>query len=313
MSDPTRCPDRPQYRPDGPHHLPDPNRRPDPGPMNRTRIDRDRGRTIGTNGVVFYRGRSTIDGGPIVGIMTGTRTRSTNPKTGDMLQTWILRPDMHPVEALATGADASICGDCPYRPHGDALPGKRFGRRLCYVNIMGPASVYRTFIAGRYPDADDADMRALARGRRVRCGSYGDPVAIPTWRWSWIDEASGRTGYTHRWQHLRSGSDSGRWWRDRIMASVDSEDEREGAAYFGWRTFRPLFKGENRSASEIQCPAAPESGARTPCADCRLCSGSMSDRSRPIPSIAIDIHGAGAGKTKAPRPAWVPMTIGGAS
>jgi len=280
--------------------------------MNRTRIDWNRGRTIGTNGVVFYNGRSTIDGAWIVGIATGTRTRSVNPKTGDMIQTWILRPDMHPVEALATGADASICGDCPYRPHGEALPGKRYGRRLCYVNPMGPASVYRTFIAGRYPDADEYQMRALVRDRRVRMGSYGDPAAIPAGWWSWIDHASGRTGYTHRWRHLDRG-DLRRWWRDRIMASVDSEDERRTAAAAGWRTFRPLFRGEDRSASEIQCPAAPESGARTTCADCRLCSGSMADRSRPIPSIAIDIHGAGAGKTKAPRPAWVPITIGGAS
>jgi len=282
------------------------------------RIDTERGRTIGTNGVMFFRGRSRIDGAPIVGIMTGTKTRSSNPKTGDMLQTWILRSDMHPVEALATGQDASICGDCPYRPHGDPLPGKRYGRRLCYVNPMGPASVYRTLIAGKYAEADTRELCALVEGRRVRMGSYGDPVAIPRTSWGWIDSAAGRTGYTHRWRHLDRLEPTrwGRnlvadWWRSRIMASVDSEEERRTAAAAGWRTFRPLFQGEERSRSEIQCPAAPESGARTTCADCRLCSGSMSDRSRPIPSIAIDIHGAGAGNVKAPRPAWVPITIGG--
>ena len=284
--------------------------------MTDPRIDTARGRTIGTNGAVFYDGSSQIDGARIIGIVTGTRSRSSNPKTGDMLQTWILRADMHPVEALATGADASICGECPYRPHGSPAPGKRYGRRLCYVNPMGPSAIYRAWVDGKYPSASADDMRALVKGRAVRLGSYGDPCAISRCRWTWIDSASGRTGYTHRWRHMERMpvDDMATWWRSHIMASVDSESERREASALGWRTFRPLFRGEERSAAEIQCPAAPESGARTTCADCRLCAGSMADRSRPIPSIAIDIHGAGAGKRKAPRPEWIPaeLTIGGA-
>ena len=31
------------------------------------------------------------------------------------MQTWILRSDMNPLEAIHTGHDASICGDCPLR------------------------------------------------------------------------------------------------------------------------------------------------------------------------------------------------------
>jgi hypothetical protein len=56
-----------------------------------------------------------IDGEPIVVIATGFKRSSANPKTGDMLQTWILRRDVAPFAAIHNGADASICGDCPLR------------------------------------------------------------------------------------------------------------------------------------------------------------------------------------------------------
>ena len=92
------------------------------------------------SGAVIYNGPSVIDGSPIVVVLTGIRGSSSNPKTGRMVQSWILREDMHPVEALKTGADASICGQCPHRPDAD-------GRRSCYVNPMGPASVWRTYRA----------------------------------------------------------------------------------------------------------------------------------------------------------------------
>ena len=62
------------------------------------------------NGFIIYEGRSAIDRAPIVVILTGLKP-SKNSKTGAMLQTWILRADMHPLEALRTGADRAICGD----------------------------------------------------------------------------------------------------------------------------------------------------------------------------------------------------------
>ena len=63
-------------------------------------------------GIVFYRGPSQIDGKPIVAVAT---LKSNNRKTGDMIQTWILRSMMSPIRALATGGDRSICGDCFHR------------------------------------------------------------------------------------------------------------------------------------------------------------------------------------------------------
>jgi hypothetical protein len=46
--------------------------------------------------IVLYRGPSLLDGSPIVAIAT---IGSTNVKTGPMVQTWILRADMNPLEA----------------------------------------------------------------------------------------------------------------------------------------------------------------------------------------------------------------------
>jgi hypothetical protein len=68
------------------------------------------------NGVIIYEGPSVIDGAPIVAIATGFKSPSSNDKTGTMIQVWILRADIAPHEAQKTGADESICGDCPMRP-----------------------------------------------------------------------------------------------------------------------------------------------------------------------------------------------------
>ena len=50
---------------------------------------------------------------------------SRNPKTGPMVQLWILRADVHPMEAISTGTDSSICGGCKHR-------GANGRERSCY-------------------------------------------------------------------------------------------------------------------------------------------------------------------------------------
>ena len=59
-------------------------------------------------GFAFYDGPSLIDGAPIIGIAV---LRSENAKTGDMVQTYILRADMSPLDAISSGDDVSICVD----------------------------------------------------------------------------------------------------------------------------------------------------------------------------------------------------------
>lgn len=86
-----------------------------------------------TNGAIVWDGPSRIDGSPIMAIVTGLRTASANPKTGDMLQTWILRSDMHPMDAIKSGADYGICGSCGHRGTYDEF-GNPIDPRTCYVN-----------------------------------------------------------------------------------------------------------------------------------------------------------------------------------
>ena len=62
------------------------------------------------SGVILYQGPSLLDGAPIVVILTFS---TDNAKTGDMLQTWILRADMPPTVAIQSG-DVLAVAAIPY-------------------------------------------------------------------------------------------------------------------------------------------------------------------------------------------------------
>ena len=134
------------------------------------------------NGII-YNGPSLLDGKPIVAIATYS---DRNTKTGKVLQTYIIRSDISPLDASKTGADFSICGDCKFRgtPTTDPLR-KQAVKRECYVNLgQGPTIVYKSYKRGVYPAADNvADRVDLGAGRVVRLGTYGDPAAVPSWIW----------------------------------------------------------------------------------------------------------------------------------
>ena len=61
---------------------------------------------------IIYQGPSQIDGLPIVAIATYS---DRNTKTGKVLQTYIIRSDMSPLEASKSGQDFSICANCIFR------------------------------------------------------------------------------------------------------------------------------------------------------------------------------------------------------
>lgn len=223
------------------------------------------------NGYVLYEGPSAIDGQPIVVIATGFASKSSNGKTGDMVQTWILRTDIAPHEAIKTGDDASICGDCEHRPARKAeilAAGGSF--TPCYVKVFqAPLSVWNGYHRGIYPKASLADIMKLGNGRMVRIGSYGDPFAAPIRIWKALSaNALGWTGYTHQWR--KAGTD----WAKLVMASADSLSDMLEAHKRGFRTFRVTAKPfENVKGLETVCPASKEKGAATTCAACRACMG----------------------------------------
>lgn len=232
-----------------------------------------------TNGVILWEGASLIDGAPIVVIATGLANKSDNVKTGAMIQTWILRADIKPTEAVHTGADASVCGACPLR--GTIVDGRNVGRK-CYVTLFqAPRSVYDGYVRGIYPKVTPAQARKLFQGKRVRLGSYGNPSAAPLPMWRKVTElAAGHSGYIHNWQSAAIG------WRDLVMASVDDNDAAAAQAK-GYRTFRVRAAGDNLMPREISCPASKEAGFKTNCAACLACGG-LSAKAKV--NIAIVMH-----------------------
>jgi len=228
-------------------------------------------------GFVFYDGPSAIDGAPIIGIAV---LRSKNVKTGDMVQTFILRADMAPLAAIDTGADSSICGDCVHRGAPDRA-------RTCYVDVAKSVqSVYAAWTRGAYPLMSPAQGARMLSGRAVRLGAYGDPAAIPARHWrTLLRYAAGRTGYTHQWRQAHAQQ-----LRGIVMASADSASERDTARAMGWRTFRVRGADEPMGAREFACPASPEGGNRRQCIDCQACDGAA--RGPAQASVAIIVHGA---------------------
>lgn len=239
-------------------------------------------------GVTIYQGPSTIDGQPIFATAVW---QSNNRKTGDMLQTYIMRTDLDPLLASKLGEDYSVCGDCPHKGTPTLDPQrKQAEQRICYVQLFqGPLQVYKQFVAGRYPLRDSLLARAeLGRGQRIRLGTYGDPAAVPAEVWEQLLKfAKGWTGYSH--QRNTPGAAFKPWM---TMVSADSLQDAQSAWKRGWRTFRivsdtsQLVKGK-----EVLCPASAEAGHKVQCAECMLCGGSQ----QAARSIAIVAHGPGKG------------------
>lgn len=228
-------------------------------------------------GVVVYDGESLLDGERIVCLVSGVTVPSQNSKTGGMLQTWILRADQPPLDAARTGADRSVCGDCPLRG------------AACYVQLhRGPRAVFAAWQRGEYLPVARTGW-SWADGRPVRFGAYGDPAAVPMEVWFKLAARASRwTGYT-------------RYWRDRerqplrylMMASVDNELDAWKAHRAGWRSYRIRLPTEALLPFESRCPAATESGERTTCLRCAQCDGTRHlDLRR---SYSVIAHGPGAG------------------
>ena len=223
------------------------------------------------NGVVLYDGPSMLDGKPIVVVAT---LNSANAKTGNMVQTWIIRSDVHPLEALETGEDYSICGNCPHR------------KRTCYVNVgQAPAAVYRAYKAGKYPTFDPIAHNGLFMGRKVRLGAYGDPAAAPFEVMQQVAALCiGHTGYTHQIAHKAFDK------RFLTLCMVSADSPKQAAKYqaLGAKTFRVAMAGDSLADGEIEC-LADSQGLQ--CHECGLCDGQRQN-------VAITVHGKGASNFK---------------
>lgn len=202
-----------------------------------------------------------------VAIATGFKRKSTNGKTGPMIQVWILVKAENPLAAAKSGANEAICGKCP------AL-------KFCYVDLgKAPLQVWKTWLNGGYPVLTNF---AVFYGHTVRFGAYGDPAFIPL---SIIERilywANGHTGYTHQWANPLFAN-----YKRFLMASVESDATYDQAQALGWRTFRVTKTGRlSPKQNELVCLNTTRGIS---CHDCRLCNGGDTRKK----SIVIEVHGA---------------------
>lgn len=234
---------------------------------------------------IIYEGTSHIDDKQIVVVAI---PKSSNDKTGDMLQTIIMRSDIDPITASRTGEDYSICGSCVHRgiPHNGNSGGAK--KRSCYVMLLMVLSVYKAYKKGNYKRIQGHDAIAnIGAGLMVRLGTYGDPAAVPSYIWeSLLSKAEGHTGYSH--QANVEGAD---YRPDLTMRSADTLAEAQEAWARGERTFRVTTNANDIvQGKEIACPASIEAGKRTTCKQCKLCSGNTIQAK----SIVIMAHGTGS-------------------
>lgn len=251
-------------------------------------------------GVIFYDGPSAIDGTPIVGIAT---FKTSNEKTGPLIQTWIIRSDIHPVEAINTGDDHGICGSCPMRGIIESAAKAKYKTkrtkvqhtetvnrgRACYVAVQNaPRAIYESYHKGQYEVFDVEKHARWFRRRGLRLGAYGDPVAIPLENWQPLfdlrERKESQPGYTHQWETCDQE------WRKYVMASTHSLAENERAQSMGWRTFRTRMENDAIAENEIVCPASAEGDYLETCDSCGACNGNPNGGTRR--SIVIIGHGS---------------------
>jgi len=220
-------------------------------------------------GYIVYEGPSKIDGEPIVGIVTN---QSTNTKTGNLMQLYILRADVRPTLATTTGQDRSVCGDCKHR---------HFNGGACYVMpFTGPLGVWKAYKKGIYETLDDFNV---FNNRVLRFGAYGDPHALPIDVLIMIKtHIKNGTSYTHLWKTLM-GLDLN-ISKQFTMASVDNIEEKHEAQRLGYRTFRVVKDYDNLESDEIICPNITRG---VTCIECKLCNGNQIGAK----NIVVKAHG----------------------
>ena len=232
-------------------------------------------------GFIVDRGISPIDGQPYAAVLT---LKSENGKTGNMCQVFIIRPDISPLAAIASGDDRTICGDCPHRRRQvwDAKRKRMRWVRTCYVDVgKSVGAVFRAFQRGYYPEYDPALHARYLRGRRIRWGTYGDPAILTeTVVRDLTAIADGHTGYTHQWR-----APFAQWATGFFQASCDSFADYLAASAAGWRTFAVVPQGAAPFSGKL-CPATAE-GSQAQCLTCRLCDGAKTD-------VFVEAHGVGA-------------------
>jgi hypothetical protein len=153
----------------------------------------------------------------------------------------------------------SNCLDCPFRPYLKCYTHK-------YGEYMGMLSMLRSIKDIKPLDEIKTQVIDWCKDRYIRFGQYGEPTLLPVDLVSdMVNVAKSHTGYTHQWRKKTEYSPY-------FMASTHSLAESLRAELIGFRSFVAVsVKIEDKGY--IQCPAAKETGKKSNCEKCGLCSG----------------------------------------
>ena len=204
---------------------------------------------------------------------------STNRKTGNMVQIWILDNRMHPVESRRGGFDASNqCQGCPLASGNG-----------CYVNTNPLSAIYRKHKGDNpYPllEMGTPEWASFFEGQAVRFGAYGNPSLIPL---SMVESIAGFarkwTGYFHDWDVMEA--ELAKAYGKYFMASCESTNWAE-AHRMGLRTFTTV-PADTHGTKDIGMECLADAKGMT-CVECGLCDGT-NRRQGKLPHVWIKVHG----------------------
>lgn len=160
----------------------------------------------------------------------------------------------------------SNCIDCPMRSYGKCYTHKFTQARGFLSMIRSIAKDLKTVSnIPEYSTEIHDTIVAMCDGKYVRFGTYGEPVLhginLVT---DIVSVAKSWTGYTHQW--IKNPE-----FKGMFMASVHTESMEQKASNFGWRSFISI---SGHVSNYVNCPASVESGKKSSCDKCGLCSGS---------------------------------------
>ena len=259
--------------------------------------------------IKVYDGPSLINGQPINLVVGAIERPSSNRKTGPLAQCAAIPAD-HPTEAIKTGADESVCGECAYRPSiarkcaACGFENETGHKRCrgcgamilsCYVRTgHGPGSQWRATRDSEV-DLQGALDRIRSRNRSLRLGEWGSPSAAPLEIIeALVDAAHEHTAYEHQVltgqgedRRVRAEDDP-EWQRVApylrfAMASAETEAQAIELQDRGFRTYRV---GTNPiPGREIECPHYTRN---ITCDHCGLCDGTKDgDKRKSIVARAL--------------------------
>ena len=165
--------------------------------------------------------------------------------------------------------DGAVCFDCPFAVSAGAKLSACYTHKMNqYSGFLSSLRSIRTSVEwDEIPEfsAEIAEtLCELSKGKYIRFGTYGEPSLIPVDLVSSLClVAKNWTGYTHQWGKKPEYSPY-------FMASCHSEGQAKYAESKGWRSF---IAAKEAIQGTVNCPASEESGKKSTCSKCGLCSG----------------------------------------